>query len=74
MTAYIVVKVECIRVRFSQKYLDRFRKANTDFVRWFITTDGSWVYHSDPDLQHQTAEWPEPCCSALMIEVESKVV
>jgi histone-lysine N-methyltransferase SETMAR len=53
-----------IRVRLSQQHLDRFRKNKTDFVRRFITMDETWVYHYDPELRQQTAEWTEPGCSA----------
>jgi len=53
-----------IRVRLSQQHLERFRKDKKDFVRRFITMDETWVYHYDPELRQQTAEWTKPGCSA----------
>lgn len=53
-----------IRVRLSKQHLDRFQKNKNDFVRRFITMDETWVYHYDPELRQQTAEWTEPGCSA----------
>lgn len=52
------------RVRLAQQHLDRFTKDKTDFVRRFITMDETWVYHYDPELRQQKAEWTEPGCSA----------
>ena len=52
------------RVKLSQEHLARFQKNKTDFVRRFVTMDETWVYHYDPKLRQQTAEWTEPGCSA----------
>jgi histone-lysine N-methyltransferase SETMAR len=46
-----------IRVRLSKQHLARFQKNKTDFVRRFVTMDETWVYHYDPELRQQTAEW-----------------
>lgn len=51
------------RVRLSEQYLDRFRKDKEDFVRRYVT-QVSWVFHYDPELRKQNAEWIESGCSA----------
>lgn len=52
------------RMKLSQQHLDLFLKNKTDFTRRFITMDETWVYHYDPELRQQTAEWTEAGCSA----------
>lgn len=52
------------REKLSAQHLARFTKNKNDFLRRFITMDETWVYHYDPELRQQTAEWTEPSCSA----------
>lgn len=53
-----------LRVKLSEKHLAFFLKNKTDFKRRFITIDETWIYHYDPLLRQQTAEWIQPGCSA----------
>lgn len=52
------------RMKLSKQHLDRFTKEKNDFVRRLITMDETWVYHYDPELRQQRAEWTEAGCSA----------
>ena len=40
-----------------QKHLEHFDKDKKDFVHLFITMDGTWVNHHDPDSK-QEANFP----------------
>jgi len=52
-----------IRMRLSQRQLQRFKQDKKDFVCRFITMDETWVYH-DPESKQETKEWTEPGTSA----------
>lgn len=52
------------RMKLSQQHLKRFQRNKTNFMRQLVTMDEVWVYHYDPELRQQTAEWTQPGCSA----------
>jgi histone-lysine N-methyltransferase SETMAR len=39
--------------------LERFNKNKTDFVRRFITMDGTWIHHYTPESKQQSKPWTE---------------
>jgi hypothetical protein len=44
--------------------MERFNKSKTDFVRQFITMDGTWIHHHTPESKQHSKQWTEPSCSA----------
>lgn len=53
-----------IRVKLCTHHLAHLQKNKSDFVRRLITMDETWIYHYDPLLKQQSAEWIPPGCSA----------
>ncbi|GFW80184.1 putative DD34D transposase [Trichonephila clavipes] len=45
---------KAIRKRFSQQYLDRFYTDSTNFVRWFVSMDETWVHHYTPETKQKS--------------------
>jgi histone-lysine N-methyltransferase SETMAR len=48
----------------SEKCLEHFNKNETDFVRRFITMDGTWIQHYTPESTQPSKQWIEAGCSA----------
>jgi len=55
---------KCTRMKLCEQCLERFNKNKTDFVRWFITMDETWLHHYTPESKQQLKLWTEAGCSA----------
>jgi histone-lysine N-methyltransferase SETMAR len=54
-------KRTCMKI--SEQCLECFNKNKTDFVRSFITTDGTWIHHYIPESKQQSKQQTEAGCS-----------
>jgi len=48
------------RMKNSEQCLERFNENKTDFVRRFITMDGTWIHYYTPKSKQQSKQWTAP--------------
>ncbi|KAB0800747.1 hypothetical protein PPYR_06486 [Photinus pyralis] len=60
----LTIQQKLDRKQISLRHLERFKQNKTDFLRRFITMDGTWIYHHDSKLRQERLQWTEAGCSA----------
>ena len=45
------------RVVDSERCLELFRGNKPNFLRWYVTTDKTWIHHYTPEWKRSSVEW-----------------
>ena len=51
----LTLEHKCTRVEMSEQSLTHFQRNQQDFLRWFVTTDETWVHHYTSETKQQSS-------------------
>ena len=70
----LVIDQKRIWMNVSEECLDMLKRNSTEFLRWFITTDETSIYHYMPETKQQSKQWVEVLQKSKNSSVNQKMM